>query len=147
MEDGFDIHELDNFTKDLLALAEKELPKETKKFIKKNANQLKTATKNKAKQVGIIDQTGNYYSHFKTGKVYKYQGYLSCRVYNGAAVANSRGKFFSLGGILENGHMKENKKGFIPGFHPFEKAYQDFMGKYYGNCEDFIDDMLKNKGL
>ena len=143
MSDGFDIHELDDFTKDLLALAEKELPKETKKFIKKNANQLKTATKNKAKSVGIIEETGNYYKGFSSGKVYEYQGALSCRAYNGSPHAH----------LLEYGHLQTNKagnsvgKGFVPGFHPFEKAYQDFMGKYYDNCESFIDDMLKNKGL
>ncbi len=143
MADGFDIHELDDFTKDLLALAEKELPKETSKFIKKNANQLKTATKNKAKEVGILEETGNYYKGFSSGKVYEYQGTLSCRAYNGSPHAH----------LLEYGHLQTAKggrsvgKGFVPGFHPFEKAYQDFMGKYYGNCEDFIDTMLKEKGL
>ncbi len=153
-ETGFEgLEELDSFTESMLKLANDELPKESRKFIKKQANQLKTATKNKAESLGIIDQTGNYYSHFRSGKVYKYHGALSCRVYNTASAKNDRGAWMSLSAMLENGHLQTNKdrksvgKGFVPGFHPFLRAYEDFMSKYYNNCEQFVDDMINKHGL
>lgn len=151
---GFEgLEELDGFTQSMLQLANNELPKESRKFIKKQANKLKTVTKNKAKDLGIIDQTGNYYNHFKSGKVYKYHGALSCRVYNTAGAKNDRGVWIPLAAILENGHLQTNKdrkcvgRGFIPGFHPFLRAYEDFISKYHDNCEQFVDDMINKHGL
>jgi len=168
MSDGFDTHELDDFARDLLELSQEKLPKETSKFIKKNANQLKTATKRKAKEVGIQELTGSkkkdrkyeYFINFRTGKVYNYNGGLSCRAYNSSPHAH----------LLEYGHRmvghgkKKDERadltakykgkggemiesGFVPGLHPFEKAYQDYKEKYVDNCEKFIDEMLKEKGL
>lgn len=153
-ETGFSgLEGLDNFTSVMLKLANDELPKESRKFIKKQANKLKTVTKNKAQSVGIIDQTGGYYKHFKSGKVYKYHGALSCRVYNTASARSKTGAWISLSAILENGHLQTGKdgksvgRGFIPGFHPFLRAYEDFMSTYYGNCEKFVDDMINTHGL
>jgi len=141
---GFEgLEELDSFTKEMMELANKELPRESKKFLKKNANQLKTATKNKAKQLGIFEKTGNYYKGFKSGKVYNYHGALSCRAYNTSPHAH----------LLEYGHLQTDKegksvgKGFIPGFHPFLRAYENFISKYNNNCEQFVDDMINKHGL
>lgn len=147
MGDGFEgLGALDNFTKEMLDLVNDKMPKESKKFLKKNANQLKTATKNEAKSLGIIEKTGNYYNGFKSGKVYDYNGSLSCRAFNSSPHAH----------LLENGFMwrphKKEVKGkkqtgsekFIPGFHPFEKAYKDFISQYYSNCEQFVSDMIGN---
>jgi hypothetical protein len=152
MKDGFDTHELDDFTKDLLNLAQQKLPKDSKKHIKKEANKLKTNTKKKAKSMGITEEDPGktkFYSGFKSGKVYKYNGELSCRAYNGSSIAH----------LLENGHMmighKPEKKelklkyggSFVPGYHYTEKSYQDFKNTYYDDTEKFIDKMLKEKGL
>lgn len=143
MADGFEVSGLDEFTKDMLSLAQETLPKESKKFLKKNANQLKTASKKKAKSLGIIENSGSFYNGFKSGKVYKYSGNLSCRAINNSPHAH----------LLENGHLQTNKdgtsvgKGFVPGFHYMQRATEEFQNKYYENCESFIDDMLKNKGL
>ncbi|MEY8001608.1 HK97 gp10 family phage protein [Clostridium sp. Mt-5] len=157
-ETGFSgLEELDSFVKDMLSLANEELPRESKTFLKKNANQLTTATRNKAKELGIMEKTGNYYKGFKSGKVYTYHGQLSCRAYNSSPHAH----------LLEYGHKIKNEKGgkyltakygkdkngkdiesdFVPGFHPFLRAYEDFMSKYYNNCESFVDDMINKHGL
>ena len=135
---GFDTKELDAFSKDLLKIAEKDLPIESKNFLRKNARKLATITKNTAKRLGIEDQTGEYYSKFKSGKVYKYHGNLSCRAFNSSNHAH----------LLEYGHMEKTKNGekFIPGFHVFEKASQEYQDVYYENCEEFIDKLLE-KGL
>lgn len=156
VSDGFEVTGMDDFITDLLALAQEDLPRESKKFLKKNANQLKTATKNKAKELGILEKTGNYYSSFKSGKVYKYNGSMACMAMNSSPHAY----------LLEYGHkIKNQKKGkeltakyegkngetiesdFVPGFHPFEKAQKEFKSKYYDNCETFIDEMIREKGL
>jgi hypothetical protein len=138
--DGFDIHELDAYTQKLLDLANDKMPKESRKFLKKNASQLSKVTKKKAKSLGIDEQTGNYYSHFKAGKVYMFRGNLSCRSFNSSPHAH----------LLEYGHMKVTKDGhevgFTPGFHIFEKATTEFQNKYYENAEKFVDDLL-DKGL
>lgn len=141
---GFDgLEELDSFVSEMLDLAEKEMPRESSKFLKKNAGQLARATKNKAKQLGVMEETGNYYNGFKSGKVYKYDGALSCRSYNGSPHAH----------LIEYGHLQTDKsgksagKGFVPGFHPFQRAREDFISKYYNNCEQFIDDMINKHGL
>jgi hypothetical protein len=143
VSDGFNLTGLDEFIRDMLDLAQETLPKESKKFLKKNANQLKTATKNKAKELGILEETGNYYSGFKSGKVYKYNGSMACRAINSSPHAH----------LLEYGHLQIDKngnevgKGFVPGFHPFGKAQEGFKSKYYDNCETFIDEMIREKGL
>ncbi len=149
MSDGFEgLEELDNFTRSMLDLADTKMPKESKKFLKNNAGQLSRATKKKAKSLGIQEDTGKYMKSFKAGKVYNYQGTLSCRALNSSQHAH----------LIENGFMwkphKKVTKGqkkkqtggekFIPGFHPFEKAYKDFISKYYENCEQFVSDMIES---
>lgn len=151
MSDGFEgLEGLDNFTKSMMDLANNKMPKESKKFLKKNTGQLSRATKKKAKSLGIGEESGKYMESFKAGKTYNYQGALSCRALNSSPHAH----------LIENGFMwkphKKVAKGqkkkqtggekFMPGFHPFEKAYKDFISKYYNNCEQFISDMLE-KGL
>jgi hypothetical protein len=143
MPDGFNVNGLDAYVSDLLELAEEALPRESKKFLKKNAGQLARATKNKAKDLGIMDETGNYYSSFKSGKVYKYNGNMACRAINSSPHAH----------LLEYGHLQVDKegksvgKGFVPGFHVFEKTQKEFQSKYYDNCEEFVEEMIREKGL
>lgn len=141
MSDGLNVSGLDSYMQDLLDLAQDTLPKESKKFLKKNAGQLSRATKNKAKELGILEETGNYYSSFKSGKVYKYDGKFACRAINSSSHAH----------LLENGHIQKTPSGkevgFIPGFRPFEKALKDFQNRYYDNCEEFVDQMIREKGL
>lgn len=141
MGDGFETIGLDSYLSDMLDLAENTLPKEAKKFLKKNAGQLARTTKNKAKELGIMEDTGSYYSSFKSGKVYKYNGKFACRAINSSPHAH----------LLENGHMQVTKEGkevgFVPGFHPFEKAEKEYESPYYENCEKFIDQLIREKGL
>ncbi len=39
VQNGFDLHELDEFTRDLVDLAQKQFPKEAKQFIQKQGNE------------------------------------------------------------------------------------------------------------
>jgi len=84
MANGFDTRELDEFSRDLLGLATTSLPRETKKMLKKEATKLSKVQKNVFKSSGIGD-TGitekEVLKKMKAGKVYKYNGDLSCRAY------------------------------------------------------------------
>lgn len=138
--DGFDIQELDNYTRNLLNLAEKKMPKESRKFLIKEAAKLRVKTRAKANST-IRKKTGNYMKGFKRGKVYKYQGKeLAVRVYNSSPHAH----------LIEHGHRQYNSRGaetgFTPGKHILEEATKEFQNTFYDDCENFIDDML-GKGL
>jgi len=136
----FDISELTRFEKDLLRLAETTMPKESKKFLKANARNLVKLTKKKAISLGIKKKTGNYYKGFKAGKVYKFNGDLSCRSFNFSPHAH----------LIEYGHRQVTKDGketgFTKGKHVFEKTAGEFASTYFENVGKFIDDVLE-KGL
>ena len=61
---NIDTSELDGFARDLLNMANDELPKESKKFLRKEATKLRKKTLNKAKSL-TNKKTGNYYKGIK----------------------------------------------------------------------------------
>jgi len=137
-EDGFDISELSKFSTDMLAIANDKMPKESKKFIKKQGALLSKKNKAEYSSCGVgsgIKEFAKYtLTGFKAGKVYKYDGALSVRAYNGTTVINKAGKKYSLGGMLNN--------GFVPGYHFMEKALSSFNNEYVLNCETFVYDVV-----
>lgn len=132
--DGFDISELTNFEKQLLSMANEKLPKESRSFLQKEGNKLKTVTKNNAKKVK--KKTGNYHKSIKRGKVYNYNGSLSIRCYSSDPKAH----------LIEKGHRiitKDGREvGFKDGEHVFEEAEKTFESTYYGDTENFIDSVI-----
>jgi hypothetical protein len=139
-KEDFDISELDEFTKELLELAEEKMPNETKKFLQAEGNKLKRLTAKKAKQL-VKKKSGNYLKGIRRGKVYKYQGdQTSIRVYNNAPHAH----------LIEHGHRQVTEDGkevgFVKGYRVFEKAAKEFEQEYISDCEQFVDDLLE-KGL
>lgn len=140
MSDMFDTHELEDFTKDLLDLANNKMPRNTKKFLNKEGVSLRKVTMSVAQQK-TKKRTGNYLKGIKRGKVYRYpiNGALSLRVYGGSPHAH----------LIEYGHWQvvDGKgAGFTKGKHVFETAYRLFQNKYFSDCENFVDEMLE-KGL
>lgn len=139
MSDGFDVSELDKYTKDMLDFAQNTMPKETKAFIRREGNKLKRATLSNAKRL-VNEKDGKYHTSIKRGKLYKYNGSLAIRVYSYDPKAH----------LLENGHriVTHNgiEKGFVPGKKIFSKSYSEYSQKYVSNAEKFVDDVFK-KGL
>lgn len=138
MSDIFDIHELEDFTKDLLKLADETMPKDSRKFLNKEGISLRKVTKSVAQQK-TKKKTGNYIKGIKKGKVYKYtgNGALSLRVYGGSPHAH----------LIELGHrqiVNGKEVGFVQGKHVYETAYKQFQNKYFSDCENFVDEMLEN---
>jgi len=140
--DGFDISELTKFEKKLTARANDTMPKESRKFIKKESNKLNKANKDAYKSKGIDEKTGNLIKGFKSGKAYKYNGVWSSRAYNNSPHAH----------LLDQGYMWKPHKGakgnekFIPGFHFMEQAAKLFESGYYTDVEDWLQQVFL-KGL
>lgn len=144
-EDGFDISELSKFSKDILAMANDTLPKESRKFIKKQGTKLSKKDKSTYESMGIGEGSKEMAKAFKSGKAYKYDGAYSVRAYNSSVVTSKDGKKYSLGGMLNNGFRHVNRDGsetFVPGYHFMEKALSDFEAEYVKNCEEFIGQII-----
>ena len=148
MADGFDIKQLEKYERDLLSLAQKQLPKESKKFLKKSAGKLTTVNKDAFKSSNAAAGSGftedEMVKRFKAGKIYKYGGDLSCRAYSGHPLTHllDKGFMYKGGGFK----IKNGKEKWIPGYGFMDKAKNTFEEPYYGLTQQFIADML-NKTL
>lgn len=147
MADGFDLSEMDKFTKDILAMANDKLPKESRKFIKRQGGQLTKKNKSTYNSMGIGsgDNKGIMAKSFKTGKAYKYKGAYSVRSYSKAIVISKSGKKYLLPAMLNNGFRHVNKDGsetWVPGYHFMEKASKSFEAEYVNNCEKYIEEII-----
>ncbi len=133
---GFDglANELDDFTRDLINLAQNQMPKKTKKFLRQQGSKLTKEVKNQAKSK-VKKKTGNYLKSIKRGKVYTFDDALAIRAFSGAPHAH----------LIELGHV--NKDGtFTEGKYVFKQAYDDYQDTFVSDLETFIDDML-DEGL
>ncbi len=135
MTNGFDASALDLWAEEILNIAQKDMPKKTKKFMNQEGQKLKKITKQKAKQA-VKKKTGNYLKGIKKGKMYIYRGDggLSVRVYGAAPHSH----------LLEQGHNIKNKKngavlGRTRAFHILDKSEQEFQN----DVENFIDEIAR----
>ncbi|MBN1079271.1 HK97 gp10 family phage protein [Clostridium botulinum] len=134
--------ELDGFAKDLLKLASSDLPKESKKFIRKEGKSLLQETQKEVIFSGIHHKNHTYYDSIKQGKVYKYKqnGAISNRVYSSDPKSH----------LLEDGHrmITHNGKevGFVEGYHVFKNSAKSFESTFNSDCEEFVENTVI-KGL
>lgn len=139
--DEFQLDGLDEFTRDLMKVANDLKEKETKKFLRQEGSKLNKTNKKVFKSKGIKKQSGNLEKGFKRGKVYKYDGAWSIRGYNSSPHAH----------LLDQGHRIVTKtgeeKGFKEGYHFMDEAEKEFRPEFIEDVEDFIDDLLKNHNL
>lgn len=153
MSNTFDIHELEDFTKELLTLANETMPKESRKFLNKEGMALKKETKSVAQQK-VKKKTGNYLKGIRKGKVYKWQGKtLAVRVFaknDRNAIDKKTGKRIAPHAhLIEYGHrqvVNGKEVGFVKGRYVYESAYKQFQNQYFSDCDKFIDELLE-KGL
>ena len=130
----FDASELSQYAKDL-ELAEKNTPKVTKSFLRKEGSKLLRQTKKDASSVK--NKTGKYRKSIKRGKVYDYQGSQAIRVYSNAPHAH----------LIENGHRMVTRDGrevgFVPGKHVFEKAGKAFEPVFVKDIDQLLEESLE----
>lgn len=134
---------LTDFQKDLLAVAQKKLPKETNKIMRKVGNKARTHVARKARRI-VKKKTGTYHKKWKRGRVFKNsQGEIVVRVYNSSPHAH----------LIEDGHKQitKDKKvvGFVKGKKVLDKAMKEFdeSGQFENMLSDWLDDMLRSGKL
>lgn len=136
----FDVSELDIYSQHLLEIAQKEMPKETKKFLKKQGQELRKRTRKKEKSK-VKKRSGNYNKGIKVGKVYKYKNKeTAVRVFAGKPAFHAH--------LLEYGHIIRNEEngaelGFAPGYHIFEESAKEFEAPFFQSVNQFIDEVAK----
>ena len=138
--EGFTVDELEKLEKEVLRLAKK-YPKETKKFLQKQGNKLKSVIKKIAKSK-VKTKTGNYMRGFKRGKYYKYNTDEDCiSVYNYMPHAH----------LIEKGHIIKDKTGkehgFKKGYFVLEQGRRDYYDKFVKSTEDFVDEIINSGGF
>lgn len=142
---SLDFQGLTEFQNDLLGLAQKDIPKEMNKTMKKVGNRGATWARRYARAELKTQPTGKYMKGIKSGKAFiDNEGKHVVRILNTAP----------HGHLLERGyHIRKEKDGpslgFVPGKHIIEKA-----GKQLEDSGDFetllsrgVDDMIRKKGL
>lgn len=134
---------LTDFQKDLLAVAQKKLPKETNKIMRKVGNKARTRVARKARSL-VKKKTGTYHKKWKRGKVFKgSRGETVTRVYNSAPHAN----------LIEDGHRLVTKDGrevgYVKGKKVLDKGIKEFdnSGEFENMLGDWVDDMLRSQKL
>lgn len=136
----FDTSELDMYSQHLLEIAQKEMPKETKKFLRKQGQELRKRTRKKAKSK-VKKRSGNYNKGIKVGEVYKYKNKeTAVRVFAGKPAFHAH--------LLEYGHIIKREKddaelGFVPGHHVFEESAKEFKEPFFQAANQFIDEVAK----
>lgn len=145
LEDGFDIEELDKYTAELFDKINKDTPRKTNGFLKKEGNKLRNKTLQKAKSKLKKPSNGkdSYLKSIKAGKPYEYgTNEKAIRVYSSAPHAH----------LIEDGYdlIKGGKKGeggkkiiFVKGKRIFQDSHAEFQNQFIKDVEIFVDDVFK----
>ena len=143
-----DTTELDDFARDLMSLAIDKLPNESKKFIRKEQGKLRTRTRRKARET-VKKKTGRLFKNIDRSKVYNNNGEILGKVYIRGGAGGAPHAHLIEDGHRIVGHMP-NKKDTgkrTKAYKIIEKAGDEFEPVFSQDCEEFIDKMLKEKGL
>lgn len=150
---------LDEMTKQLLNMAEKSFPEDTKIFLRTEGSKLNKKAKAKARKKvgkrgkgpGKKENKKRYLSGFKRGKPYEYEpeNSFAIRVYNARPHAH----------LIEYGHeVKPHTRNLLPKDPPLKgkkrteakeilhQAAEEFEEEYGRDAETFVDDLLE-RGL
>jgi len=143
MADGFEVKGLTEFQKDLLAVAQTRLPRETKQIMRKIGSKARTYVARKARSE-VKKVTGTYHKRWKRGKVFNgHNDELVVRVYNSSPHAH----------LIEDGHRMVTSDGqeigFVAGKKVLEKGMKSFddSGQFESLLSDWVDEMLKDGKL
>lgn len=139
---------LTEFQKDLLTVAQRKLPKESTKVMRKIGSKARTIVARRARRSVNHDATGSeksdYHKKWKRGKVFKGEnGEWVVRVINSAPHAH----------LIEDGHRMVTKDGrevgFVPGKKVLDKGMKEFdeSGQYEKMLGDWVDELLRSGKL
>lgn len=132
-----DITEWKKYNKDLLYLIEETLPRECKKFMRREGGRLATASRRKARET-VRKKTGNYFKSIKSSRAWKNsRGGYGVKAYSSAPHAH----------LLESGH-EIYIRGYPTGrksraFNIMKQANEGFQNKFWKDCEDFVAKVME----
>lgn len=128
-------YELDDYSKDLLKLANETYPKKAKSMILKQGTKFKIQVQKRA-ATDVNTNSGDYKKGFKRGKHYKFDGVDAVRVYSSDRKAH----------WMEHGREIVDRNGtshgFVPGKHVLEKTAKAFEENFEKACGEFLDQLL-----
>lgn len=134
---------LTEFQNDLLEVAQKKLPKESFKAMRKIGSKARTKVARKARTI-VKKKTGNYQKGFKRGKAFKdSEGKYVVRVINSQPHAH----------LIEYGHQQVTKDGrnvgFVTGKHVLANGMAEFdnSGTFEKELLNWLDDLLESGDL
>ena len=147
---------IEEYRNKMMALAEKDLPKESKKLLAVEALKLKRHMQSYANsnvpvsKLPASERHKKYHASFKTGKTYKYNEALSKRVFNAAF----HGRFVESGRKVAYGYHKNEKYSKYPDTKGKSKHYKvvdnvkkEFDPIYYADVDAWIEKMLQEGKL
>lgn len=153
---GFDYSQLSSFAKDTLRFAEDEYPRETKKFLKEQANK---AVKVLSDNVSATTKkkTGRLSRAAKPGKPYKFKGdetnlsiraYLQNRPKEAPETSAPHAHLLDMGhNIVSRGTKSKSNKGgraigYVKGREFIKKTQDTFESEFMSECEKFAEDIF-----
>lgn len=141
MAQGFDVSEFDKFTKDMIDMAEKKMPKKLNRFINRESTKLTSRTKKEAK-IAIENVTGKYHGSIERIRNNK----KGSRSYIGGTVsADRKAHLLELGHeqVIGRGPRKGTKVGVVAGRNVFKAAADSFEDEFNRDLSEFVDDVAK----
>ena len=135
---NFEINGLSEFERELIQTINKKYPKEAKKFMRKQANEVKRQAR-----ADTPKDSGFTQKHWKTsvkGKKKASANFVVAQVTNNGQLSH----------LLENGHKISNHYGtygFQPGVHMLEKAVIRKAASFDAELNAFIDWALEELAL
>ncbi|MEG0775493.1 HK97 gp10 family phage protein [Clostridium sp.] len=138
MSKFLELEGFDSFQKDLINVINKRYPQEAKKFMRKQANDVKKQAKD-----DTPIESGELIEHWKTstkGKNKATANFIEAKVTNDAPHSH----------LVESGHMIKNgdgEYGYYPGVHMLEKAVIKKNGEFEDELHNFIDKALQDLKL
>lgn len=143
MSSDFELTGLTEFQRDLLEVAQRRLPRETNKIMRKIGSKARTVVAKEARSK-VKKDTGTYHKRFKRGKVFKdASGQIVVRVINSSPHAH----------LIEHGHRQVSRggteTGFVTGKKVMEHGIENFnnSGTFEKMLSDWLDDELTRGNL
>ena len=147
---------IEEYQNKMMALAEKDLPKESKNFLKTEAQKLKRHMQSYANanvpvsRIAESDAHKKYHTSFKTGKTYKYNEAYAKRVFN----ASGHGRYVEYGRTVAKGYKKSegykkssNILGKSKHYEVVKHVKTDFDPIYYNDVDAWIEKMIQEGKL
>lgn len=132
------ISEWEDYNKDLLYLIEETMPKECKKFMRREGGRLRTKSRQTAR-AKVNKKTGNYLGSIKSSRAWKNStGGYGVKAYASAPHAH----------LIEYGHYVY-RRGVNTGkrtraFHTMKEAHEAFQSAFWRDCDTFIGQLVEN---